>query len=178
MLIKVSNLVSINFTSARLSRTASGGIRRSFPHRPEAGLFRSGPKQGRQAMPEAAHRTRHGVFPSGDRFPNGHGRYPQRKDSRRSCRDGRQTAFAPRLRSEVIAPSRDGERIARYLLFSSCSCLSISFTFSIVACISSRARSIFARTSATRASAFFDLAKNPMLFSSRPISCSSWRTLL
>ncbi len=59
------------------------------------------------------------------------------------------------------------------LLFSSWSCLSISFTFSIVEAISSRARSIFARTSATNASAFFDLAKKPMLFSRRPISCSS-----
>ena len=43
--------------------------------------------------------------------------------------------------------------------------------------ISSRARSILAFTSAISASAFFDLAKKPMLFSSRPISCSSWRTL-
>lgn|GEM_PF-5123981 len=49
----------------------------------------------------------------------------------------------------------------------------MSFTFSIAACISCLARSILARTSAIIASAFFDLEKNPMLFSNKAMSCSN-----
>ena len=84
----------------------------------------------------------------------------------------RTPAFLPGL-----AARTESDGIRNSVIGSYCSPRSIRRTFSMAACISALARSIFCRTSATSASAFFDRAKKPMLFSSRAISCSSWRTL-
>ena len=80
--------------------------------------------------------------------------------------------------SELQSLSRIRQYIGRYAAeMGGLDLVAVSYTHLDVYKRQALARSIFCRTSATSASAFFDRAKKPMLFSSRAISCSSWRTL-